>query len=206
MDTKLTLNVGKGIKAPSVFRSSRLSSRWSAIGRGHWITPTNAERTRSFDVGLEQGFWRGRGRVRVSYFRNQFDDLIEFLSKSVLPQLGVPVDAANATPFGAYVNSQSFRAQGVETSGELQARDVRVTASYTYLDTEVLKSFSDGVLSPAINPAFPDTPIGQFSPLIGARRSAGLANTGTLTINYVKDAQVGMAGYFGLASRTTAHS
>jgi vitamin B12 transporter len=162
------------------------------------VPPTGAERTKSFDVGIEQGFWRGRGRVRASYFRNEFNDLIEFVSKSVLPQLGISTDAANATSFGAYVNSQSFRAQGLETSAEIQpSRELRLTASYTFLDAEVLKSLSDGVLSPAINPAFPNTPIGQYSPLTGARPFRRPANTGSLTIAYVRGpAQVGVSGYF----------
>ena len=42
-------------------------------------------------------------------------------------------------------------------------------ASYTYLDAVVTKSLSSGVLSPAINPAFPGIPIGAYSPLVGAR-------------------------------------
>jgi iron complex outermembrane receptor protein/vitamin B12 transporter len=198
-DTKAVLNVGKGIKAPSVFQEQSslftlVGTRADALG----VPPTGAERTKSFDVGIEQGFWKGRGRVRASYFRNEFNDLIEFVNKSVLPQLGISTDAANATSYGAYVNSQSFRAQGLETSAEVQAsRELRLTASYTYLDAEVLKSLSDGVLSPAINPAFPDTPIGQYSPLSGARPFRRPTNTGSLTVAYAKGpAQVGVSGYF----------
>jgi vitamin B12 transporter len=209
-DTKLTLNAGKGIKAPSVFQEQSslftlVGDRASALG----VPPTGAERTKSFDVGVEQGFWKGRGRVRVSYFRNEFDNLIEFVSKGVLPQLGISTDAANATGFGAYVNSQSFRAQGLETSAEIQAnREFRLTASYTRLDALVLKSLSGGVLSPAINPAFPDTPIGQYSPLVGARPFRRPPNAGSLTATYAKGpAQVGVSAYFaGKSDDTTALS
>ena len=198
-DTKLTLNAGKGIKAPSVFQEQ--SSLFTLIGDGAdalGVRPTGAERTKSFDVGVEQGFWRGRGRVRVSYFRNEFDNLIEYVDKSVLPELGIPPDVANATDFGASVNSLSFSARGLETSAEVQASRVfRVTMSYTYLDAEVLESFSGGVLSPAINPAFPDTPIGQYSPLIGARPFRRPAHVGSVTASYAKGpAQVGVSGYF----------
>ena len=49
------------------------------------------------------------------------------------------------------------------------ARSLRLMASYTYLDAEVTESLSGGVLAPAFNPAFPGIPIGQFSPLVGAR-------------------------------------
>jgi iron complex outermembrane receptor protein/vitamin B12 transporter len=198
-DTRLVLNGGKGIKAPSVFEEqSSLFTLVGARAQALGIPPTGAERTRSFDVGVEQGFWRGRGRARVSYFRNQFDNLIEFVSKSVLPRLGISTDAVNATQFGAYVNSQSFRAQGVETSVELQAsRPLRIAASYTHLAAEVLTSLSDAVLAPAINPAFPGTPIGQFAPLVGARPFRRPANAGSLSAIYTTGpAQLGVSAYF----------
>lgn len=205
-DTKVTLNAGKGIKAPSVFQEQSslynlLGPNASALGVG----PIDAERNTSFDVGIEQAFLGGRARVRGSYFHNQFDDLIEFVSKGVLPQFGIPPAAAGATSFGAYVNSQSFRAQGLETSGELQVgRAIRVTASYTFLDAVVSKSLSDGVLSPAFNPAFPDTPIGQYSPLVGARPFRRPANSGTLAAFYTKGpAQVAVSGYFAGRSDDT---
>ncbi|MEP7310863.1 MAG: TonB-dependent receptor [Acidobacteriota bacterium] len=206
-DSKLTMNAGKGIKAPSVFQEQ--SSLFTLVGTradSLGVPPTGAERTKSFDVGIEQGFAKGGGRVRAAYFHNEFDDLIEYVNKSVLPQLGISPAAANATQFGAYVNSQSFKAQGVELSGELQAgRELRVTASYTYLDAVVLKSLSGGVLSPAINPAFPNTPIGQYSPLVGARPFRRPANSGTLTASYSKGpAQVGIsAAFVGRADDST---
>ena len=206
-DTKLMVNAGKGIKAPSVFQEQ--SSLFTLAGSAAdtlGVGPTGAERTRSFDVGLEQGFARGRGRVRASYFHNEFENLIEFVSKSVLPQLGISTAAANATPFGAYVNSQSFNAKGLELSGEVQAGpSFRFTASYTYLDAVVSKSLSGGVLSPAINPAFPGTPIGQYSPLIGARPFRRPANSGSLTANYTKgNGQIGVsAAFVGKADDST---
>jgi iron complex outermembrane receptor protein/vitamin B12 transporter len=104
------------------------------------------------------------------------------------------------------VNSQSFKAQGLELSGEVQAgRELRITASYTYLDAVVLESLSGGVLSPAINPAFPNTPIGQYSPLIGARPFRRPTNSGTLTASYSKGpAQVGIsAAFVGKADDST---
>ena len=161
------------------------------------VDPVGPERSRTLDVGIEQGLARGRGRVRVAYFNNTFHDLIEFVSKTTLPQLGVPVSAANATSFGAYVNSQSNDARGVETSGEAVAGRIRMTASYTYLDAVVTKSFSSGALRPAINPAFPGIPIGAFSPLVGARPFRRPANSGSLTLIYSdRRAQVALAGYF----------
>jgi vitamin B12 transporter len=88
-------------------------------------------------------------------------------------------------PGGAYVNSQSFRARGLETSGEVEmGRWLRLLASYTYLDALVTQSFASGALRPAINPAFPTVSIGAFSPLVGARPFRRPANTGTLVASY----------------------
>jgi vitamin B12 transporter len=198
-DTKLTFNAGKGIKEPNL--SQELSSLFvlipPATASSLGVTPVGPERSRTLDVGVEQGLARGRGRVRVAYFNNTFEDLIEFLSKSVLPQIGVPPSAANATAFGAYVNAQSNDARGVEASGEAVAGPMRVTASYMYLDAVVTKSFASGALNPAINPAFPGIPIGSFSPLVGARPFRRPTNSGSLTVTYSKArAQLAVAGYF----------
>jgi vitamin B12 transporter len=191
-ETKLTFNAGKGIKAPDLFQEqsalSALVPSISAIG---------PERSRNFDIGVEQGFWRGRSRVRVSYFNNEFNNLIEFVSKAVLPQLGIPVAVANATSFGAYVNSSSFDARGVETSAEVAFARLKVVGSYTFLDAEVSESFSGGVLAPAINPAFPDIPIGQFGPLVGARPFRRPKNAGSLMVSYAQGpAHIALSGSF----------
>jgi iron complex outermembrane receptor protein/vitamin B12 transporter len=135
--------------------------------------------------------------VRVSYFNNEFFDLIEFVSRSVLPRLGVPASAASATGFGAYVNAQSNRSSGIEVSGEAAGGPLKLLASYTYVDATVTESFSSGALSPAINPAFPGIPIGQFSPLVGARPFRRPAHSGSVVVTYAgRRAQASLAGYF----------
>jgi vitamin B12 transporter len=206
-DTKVTFNAGKGIKEPSLFEE--LSSLFALIpastAASLGVSAIGPERSRSLDVGIEQGLARGHGRVRVAYFDNDFSDLIEFVSKNVLPQVGVPVTAADATPFGAYVNSQSYRARGVEASGEAMLGKVKLTGSYMYLDAVVTRSVADGALSPAINPAFPGVPIGAFSPLVGARPFRRPTSSGSLTVSYTgARAQVSVAGYFfGKSDDTT---
>ena len=198
-DTKLTFNAGKGIKEPSL--GQELSSLVSLVppttANALGINPVGPERSRNVDVGIEQGLAGGRGRVRLSYFNNEFFDLIEFVSRAVLPQLGVPPDAASATGFGAYVNAQSNTSSGVEMSAEAVAGPVKVLGSYTYVDATVTESFSSSALRPAINPAFPDIPIGQFSPLVGARPFRRPAHSGSLVFSYTKGkAQAALAGYF----------
>jgi iron complex outermembrane receptor protein/vitamin B12 transporter len=198
-DTKLTVNAGKGIKEPSL--GQELSSLFAlvpaATASALGVQPVGPERSRNVDVGIEQGLAGGRGRVRVSYFNNEFFDLIEFVSRSVLPRLGVPADAATASGFGAYVNAQSNKSSGIELSAEGVAGPMRLLASYTYVDATVTKSFSSGTLSPAINPAFPGIPIGQFSPLVGARPFRRPANSGSVVVSYsTRRAQAALAGYF----------
>jgi iron complex outermembrane receptor protein/vitamin B12 transporter len=162
------------------------------------VDPIGPERSVTFDVGLEQELAGGQARARLSYFHNDFEDLIEFVGKGVLPRLGVPPAAATATAFGAYVNSQSYKAQGVEATFEAAlARYLRVMASYTYLDTEVTESFSGGVLAPAMNPAFPGIPIGQYAPLVGGRLFRRPPHSGSFMVAYSQGrADVAVSAFF----------
>ncbi|HKE83875.1 MAG TPA: TonB-dependent receptor plug domain-containing protein [Vicinamibacterales bacterium] len=194
-ETKLTVNAGKGIKAPNVFQEQNalyaLVQDTPAAAR---VSPVGPERSRGFDVGVEQGLAGGRVRARVSYFNNEFDDLLEYLGRTALVLAGVPPDVAAGATF-AYINSQSYRAQGAEISADAAVGTMlRFGASYTYLDAEVTQAFS---ASAAFNPAFPNVPIGAFSPLVGARPFRRPANSGTLLVTYVKGpGQVTLAGYF----------
>jgi vitamin B12 transporter len=204
-DTKLTFNAGTGIKAPSI--AQELSSLYALVhglppasqpASAAGLSPIGPERNRSVDLGVEQGFWGGRARARASFFDNQFSDLIEFVSAGALPQLGIPTVVAAATGFGAYVNSSSYWARGLETSAEAKlGRPVRIIGSYTYLRAVVTQSFASSALAPAINPAFPTTPIGAYGPLVGAAPFRHPRNTGSLLVTFTKGpAQLSLAGYF----------
>ena len=203
-DTKLTVNVGRGIKAPGVFdeQSSMFTLLVGLPGGSDLIgtsgvAPIGPERSRNVDIGIEQALFGGRVRARAAYFDNEFSDLIEFVSNVVLPQLGVPPEVAAAVPFGATVNASSYRARGLETSADVRVGDVQVAASYTFLDADVTESFSGSALSPAINPAFPDIEIGQFSPLVGARPFRRPTHSGSLLASYIRGpAQISVAGSF----------
>ena len=182
-DTKLVFNAGTGIKAPSVFQTQ--SSLFELVKNtpvATGIDPIGPERSRSVDVGIEQGLGGGRARTRVTYFRNTFRDLIEFLSPNALVRAGVPASIASATRFGAYINAQSYRSQGLEISVEAAPRrELRVTGAYTYLAAEVTRAFSASV---SFNPAFPGVPIGAYSPLVGARPFRRPAHSGALSVIY----------------------
>ena len=196
-DMKVVFNAGKGIKAPSVFQGQ--NSLFALLeGTGSAVQGLGPERSRSLDVGLEQGLADGRVRVRVSFFDNTFEDLIEFVNNNVLPQVGVPLEVAEAVPFGAYVNSSSHRARGIETSAEaLLAGRLRLMGSYTFMDAEVTKSFTTSALEPAINPSIPGIPIGAFAPLIGERPFRRPTHAGTLLASYVHGpGQITLSAYF----------
>jgi iron complex outermembrane receptor protein/vitamin B12 transporter len=184
-DTKISFNVGSGIKAPSVFQQQ------NALNAAH----LDPERSVSVDVGIEQGFRDQRARVRTAYFHNTYEDLIEFLSKTQLPLAGVPASVAAATQFGAYLNSSSFRAQGLETSFDAAIGPyVRMNASYTYLDAVVTQAFSAVA---ATNPAFPGVKIGAFSPLVGQRPFRRPPHSGSVMLMVVRGpAEVTFSGYF----------
>ena len=199
-DTKAIFNVGRGIKAPSVAQET--SSLFALLALAPNVTapvsPIGPERSRGLDAGIEQGLWRGQVRVRASYFDNKYSDLIEFLDQTALARLGVPADVIAATAFGAYVNSGSYRAQGLEASAEAAlGGDFRVMASYTYLDARVSESFSSSALGPVENESYPGVPIGAFGPLVGARPFRRPAHSGNLLLTYAHGpAQVSLAGYF----------
>src|SRR5258705_399993 len=195
-DTKITFNAGKGIKAPSVFQQENaLFTLVQSTSAAANASPLGPERSTSIDIGIEQGFWYGRARVRTAYFHNQYENLIEFLNRTQLTQAGVPASVAAATAFGAYLNSSSFRAQGVETSFDAAiGQYVRMNASYTYLGAVVTKAF--GAVA-AINPSIPGVPIGAFSPLVGQRPFRRPPQSGSVMITVMRGpGQVTFSGYF----------
>ena len=72
---------------------------------------------RNVDVGIEQGVWSGRARARIAYFDNAFYDLVESVSRTLLPQFGIPVNVA--AQVGDLAESALKRSAGVKDSGTL---------------------------------------------------------------------------------------
>jgi iron complex outermembrane receptor protein/vitamin B12 transporter len=189
--SKLRFNFGKGIKEPAIFdESTSLFTLLSQLPNGlqlanqFHVEPIGAERSRSFDFGLDETAWHGRAKLGLTFFHNEFSDQIEFVEASALTQLGVPAAVVAATPFGASVNSGAFRAIGAET--ELQVdlgHGLFAKGSYTYLDAVVQRSFTSDALAPLFNPAFPTIPIGN-TPLIGDRPFRRAPHSGSFLIGY----------------------
>ena len=200
-ETKLTFNLGRGVKAPSVFDEQ--SALYGLLGPGSGSTtsfrlaPIGPERSMNLDLGVEQVLVGGHVRLRLAYFGNRFTDLIEYVNKTTLPQLGVPIDVVGAVPFGATINASSYTARGVETAVDVQAGGFRLSGSYTFVDAEVTKSFSSSALTPVFNTSYPDIPIGQFSPLVGARPFRRPTHGGSVFASYTRARmQVSVAGVF----------
>src|ERR1700722_12730177 len=189
--TKLNFSFGKGIKEPSIYyQSISLYDILAPLPNGsqlikqYHVSPIGAETSRTYDGGVDQQFWNGRGRMTVTYFHNEFTNGVEFVPQSALLALGFPAAADPAVEFGAAINSQAFRAQGVEIATEYKVGShLFARGGYTYLDAVVQQSFSSESL-PTYNPDFPNIPIGAFSPLVGARPFRDAPHSGYFGLTY----------------------
>jgi iron complex outermembrane receptor protein/vitamin B12 transporter len=203
-DTRVTLNIGRGLKAVSItavnnslYRLLVKTPSGAALAQSAGIGPILPERSRTFDVGVEQGLWKRRVRARVAYFDNEYFDLIEFVGPSLMAQFGLSPEVIAAASSGARLNASSFKARGVETSAEAFFNGFRMSGSYTFLDATTTQSFQSSALFPAINPNIPGVPIGAFSPLIGERPFRRPAHTGNMMVSYTRGkGAITLSGYF----------
>jgi outer membrane cobalamin receptor len=123
--TRVRGSVGRGIKEPLFIQSYSPSP--SFLGNPN-LKP---ERSRGFDVGVEQRFAGDRAAVEATYFANHFDDLIS---------LG-PFDPVTFN--SQYENIGETRASGLELAGTaLVNGGFRFSGGYTMLDSKVIRSIS----------------------------------------------------------------
>jgi vitamin B12 transporter len=122
-DTRLKASWGEGFRAPT-FNDLFFPETFPpcpAFGN----PDLRPERSESWDAGVEQHLWRRRVRLGATYFRNDFEDLIQ----SVL------VDPVSFC-FQAG-NVGRARTQGVEVEASVAPVDgLLLTLAYTYTDTE----------------------------------------------------------------------
>ena len=108
-------SIGRGFRAPAI------SQLFGGVGNPN-LRP---EFSKGWDCGLEQPFYDGTLVWDVTYFRNDFDDLIIFVAGPFGP-LG----------FGELRNVETARTSGVEVLATTQVTDrLSLSASYTYTDT-----------------------------------------------------------------------
>jgi iron complex outermembrane receptor protein/vitamin B12 transporter len=124
----------------------------------------------------------------VTYFHNEFTNGIEYVPHSALVKLGFAAAGNAATQFGATINSMAFRAQGAEAEVEYRiSNHLFARGGYTYLDAVVQRSFSSSS-APVRNTgsSFSTIPIGQYSPLVGARPFPRAPHSGYFGLNYMR--------------------
>jgi vitamin B12 transporter len=190
--TKLRASYGEGIKEASILdqTTSLFGLLQGLTGGGQLISQYHVHaigpvRSKTYEGGIDQIFLEGRGRLSLTAFHNDFSDGIEYIPQQGLIDLGVPGPIAAAAVFGATVNSQAFRAEGIETEADYRVtKNLFARAGYTYVDARIERSFSSDALGPSFNPNFPTIPIGIYSPLIGARPLRRAPHTGYFELGY----------------------
>jgi vitamin B12 transporter len=117
--TRLRSSYGLGIKEPEMLPA----------GCSPDLKP---ERSNTFNAGVDQYFASERIHVSVTYFHNDFRDILSFAFVSVKP---------NCPAFGgSFFNTDKAWAQGGYVSFEAKAtRWLRIAGNYTYDDTRVVK-------------------------------------------------------------------
>jgi vitamin B12 transporter len=195
--TKLHASFGKGIKEPAISQqASSLFDILSSVPNGSQLIEQfhvgqiGAENSRTYDGGIDQELWNGRARLGLTYFHNEFTNGVEFVPQTGLAALGVPVANLPALEGGAYINSLAFRSQGAELEAEYRISNrLFARGGYTYTDAVVQRSFSsDQGVGESFNTSsnFSTTPIGAFSPLVGARPFRVAPHSGYLGLNYTR--------------------
>jgi iron complex outermembrane receptor protein/vitamin B12 transporter len=215
--TKLRASAATGVQEPTLaLEFASLYTQLLSVGdtadiANYKIGQQTAQRSRSYDVGVDQNILGERLIFKAGYFHNQFNHQIEGVDANTLesPQgFNLPVSLVNMLPYGeAYLNSLAFRAEGAETEIEWQAiKHLFVRGGYTYLDSVVTQSFATDAVAaqsgtPTTNPNIPGVAIGALSPLVGARPFRRPPHSGFFAAEYTsKYFAAGIKG--ALASRS----
>lgn len=218
--TRLRANAATGVQEPTLALEENglyEQATPAQIAQYH-LTPPGAERSRTYDIGIDQNIWGTTLVLKAGYFHNVFDHQLEGVSSQTLLQIfniGVPPPCPPFTTpinglcplpnvYTAYINSLAFRAQGVEVELDWQPKPhVLVRGGYTNLSSRVVQSFSSDAVGPSFNTNsnFSNIPIGNDSPLIGARPFRRPPSTGYFSVQYTH-AKFAMAFKGAMASRS----
>jgi len=117
--TKLRASIGTGIRPPDAFEI--------AFTDNPSLKP---ERSRSFDIGIDQVLASGHALIEATVFYNRFDDLIVAVGRFQDSSLFQTDNISNA------------RARGIELASTLRTRqgsiDLQARVGYTFLGTDIL--------------------------------------------------------------------
>jgi outer membrane cobalamin receptor len=162
--TRLRVNYGEGIKAPTMLEAFSQSNL--LLGNPE-LRP---ERTRSFDIGIEQFFWKDRLRVEGVYFKNRFRDQIAFIGDPTTS--GGPVRLADGRMTN-FINNDRATARGFEFSVSTRPnRWLRFDGNYTLLNTNL--DSASNVFDSATGTLIPNPEVGL--PLYRRPRHSGSAS------------------------------
>jgi iron complex outermembrane receptor protein/vitamin B12 transporter len=192
--TRIRANVATGVQEPSLalefasFYNQLLAAGDTAAIAKYNITPPGPQRSRTYDVGVDQNILGEKLVVRLGYFYNTFDHQMEGVSNTALEQIfGYPPNVAMQV-FTPYLNSLAFRAQGFEGEVEYRLnRQIFMRGGYTYLDAVVLHSFTNDAYTSGLyngNPNLPGIPIGAEAPLVGQRPFRRPPHAGFFAVQY----------------------
>ncbi len=185
--TLLRANVATGVQEPSVYAQlTSLATLLQQTGGSTFnIAPITAERSRTYDYGVDQNILNQKLILKAGYFHNQFSHQIEYIGPTGLEHyFNIPAPIASQIP-AASLNSLAYRAQGLELEVQYQPLNrLFIRGGYTYLASLVEQSFTSDNASPAFNPNIPGVPIGALSPLVGNRPFRRPPNTGFFAVQY----------------------
>jgi len=184
--TRLRANAATGVQEPTLAleESGLYEQATPAQIAQYHLSPPGAERSRTYDVGIDQNIWSETLVLKAGYFHNVFDHQLEGVNGTTLAKyFGFNVPQV----YEAYINSLAFRAQGAEVELDWQPKShILVRGGWTNLSTRVVQSFSSDALGPSTNPNFPTIAIGNLSPLVGARPFRRPPNSGYFAAQYTR--------------------
>lgn len=192
--TKLRANVATGVQEPtlalefaSLYTQLLQAGDTADIAKFN-VTPAGPQRSRTYDIGIDQNIIGQKLILKAGYFHNIFDHQLEGVGAGALIQYFHYSPSVVKSVFTPYLNSLAFRAQGFETELQYQPfNHLFLRGGYTYLDAVVLHSFTSDASSSGSannNPAFPGIPIGAEGPLVGARPFRRPPHTGFFAAQY----------------------
>jgi vitamin B12 transporter len=203
--TRVLFNYGDGVREPTLtdqfgsLYQFLLNNGYQATAQQLHIGPLAAPAARTYEGGVEQTFLGQRILFRASYFHNEFGRQIEYVGGQLLPnlipnltadeklQLQTALGFYYTNDYGLGVNTEAFRAQGIESTVESGiGRNIFLRGGYTYLDAVVQHSFNadNEALAGGFAPTYNGIPIGAISPLRGARPFRRPPHTGFFTATY----------------------
>ena len=204
--TRVLFNFGEAVREPSLtdqfyslYSFLQMNGGQSTLQQLN-IMPLAAPQVRTYEGGFEQDFLSQHVVFKTSFFHNEFGRQIEYVGFNLVPELLpnlTPAQQHQLEAFlqanGAYelsINSQAYRAMGVETTVESGlGRYFFLRGGYTYLDAVVQRSFTNddlALLGPI--PTYDGIPIGEVSPLQGARPFRRPPHTGYFTASFATKA------------------